>query len=209
MAFVFLMTAVITVSADEQIVFDGEAADFIVVHQPVDDEGNVIRVMPGDVAKRQLTVSSEAARGVKATIYVRPLVKVVLDGSTVEEYLPDVNVFVEKSVENRMAYMFDFAAEQYDASGEWLLLGTIYSGGEVNLDLTLEFPITLGNEYQDADFYLEFKIQEFPKEPDDPLPPQTGDSGKIVIFACAATVAGVLVLIPILSRRRRDNEVEE
>ena len=209
MAAVLCMTAVISVSADEQFVFEGNAQDFIYVHEPVDEEGNLIRVMPGDHAERDLTVINDISRGVKVNIYVRPIVKVVLAGSTVEEYLPDVIVTVNKSEDNRMAYMFDQAAIDVDENNEWIMLGTLYSGGEVNLDLTLDFPITLGNEYQDSDFYLDFMIQEFPKEPDDPEPPQTGDTNQVVLFSCVSAVALVLILIPIISRKRRRGEAED
>ena len=209
MAAVLCMTAVISVSADEQFVFEGNAQDYIYVHEPVDDEGNLIKVMPGDHAERDLTVINDISRGVKVNIYVRPVVKVVLEGSTVEEYLPEVIVTVDKSENNRMAYMFDQAAVDVDENSEWIMLGTLYSGGEVNLDLTLEFPITLGNEYQDSDFYLDFMIQEFPKEPDDPEPPQTGDTNQVVLFSCVSAVALVLILIPIISRKRRRGEAED
>lgn len=209
MAAVLCMTAVISVSADKQFVFEGDAQDFIYVHEPVDEEGNLIRVMPGDHAERDLTVINDISRGVKVNIYVRPIVKVVLAGSTVEEYLPDVIVTVNKSEDNRMAYMFDQAAIDVDENNEWIMLGTLYSGGEVNLDLTLDFPITLGNEYQDSDFYLDFMIQEFPKEPDDPEPPQTGDTNQVLLFSCVSAVALVLILIPIISRKRRRGEAED
>ena len=147
---------------------------------------------------------NDVSHGTKINIYVRPIVKVVLEGSTVEEYLPDVIVTVNESEDNRMAYMFDQAAIDVDENNEWIMLGTLYSGGEVNLDLTLEFPITLGNEYQDADFYLDFMIREFPKEPDDPEPPQTGDTNQVVLFSCISAVALVLILLTIVSRRRRE-----
>ena len=209
LAAVFCFCAVISVSADNTFIYEGNAQDFIYVHEPVDEEGNLIRVMPGDHAERDMTVVNDISRGVKVNIYVRPLVKVVKAGSGVTEYIPEVGVVVEKSQDNRMAYMFNTANQQLDENSEWLLLGTLYSGGEVNLDLFLDFPITLGNEYQDADFYLEFRIQEFPTEPDDPQPPQTGDTAMTVIFSCTAAVAIVLVLIPIVARRRRRADDEE
>lgn len=201
---VLCMTAVISVSADQQFVFKGKAKDYIHVHEPVDDKGNLIKVMPGDRVERDLTVMNDVSHGTKINIYVRPIVKVVLEGSTVEKYLPDVTVTVDKSENNRMAYMFEQATIGSDENSEWIMLGTLYSGGEVNLDLTLEFPITLGNEYQDADFYLDFMIQEFPKEPDDPESPKTGDANRVVLFSCISAVALVLILLTVVSRRRRE-----
>ena len=210
MACAVCMSAVIPAFADDSIIYDGEAHEFVFVHDEYHEDGEEIKVMPGDTIKRKLTVKNDPDRDVKVNIFVRPLVKVTFDGSDVAEYLPEISVDITKAKENRMAYMFEEAAAQSDETDEWIMLGTLYSGGEVNLEVTLDFPIELGNEFQGAAFYLEFRVQEFPKEPDDPEPPQTGDSGAVVLFSCAAAVAIVLILIPIVvRRRRRDDEAEE
>ena len=209
LAAVFCFSAVISVSADDSIIYDGEAHEFIFVHDEFNESGEEVKVMPGDTIKRKITVKNDVQHGVKVNIYVRPLVKAHFSGSTVSEYLPEVTVSVSKMKENRMAYMFVESSAQVDESSEWIMLGTLYSGGEVNLEVILDFPITLGNEFQGAEFSLEFRVQEFPTEPDDPLPPQTGDSNNVVIFTCVAGVAIVLVLIPIIARRRRRADDEE
>ncbi len=209
LAAIFCMSAVISISADDSIIYDGESHEFVFVHDEVDEDGEEIRVMPGDTIKRKLTVKNDAERGVKVNIFVRPLVKAIGSETGVAEYLPEVTVSIAKASENRMGYMFEASADQLDENGEWLMLGTLYSGGEVNLEVTLDFPVTLGNDFQGSAFYLEFRVQEFPKEPDDPEPPQTGDDGMVVIFSCTAAVAIVLVLIPIVSRRRRRDAEEE
>ncbi|MBO5702790.1 MAG: hypothetical protein J6S71_10155 [Clostridia bacterium] len=209
LAVIFCMSAVISVSADDSIIYDGESHEFIFVHDEVNESGEEIRVMPGDTIKRKLTVKNDAERDVKVNIFVRPLVKAIDSESGSADYLSDVTVTVAKAKENRMAYMFEASADQLDESGEWLMLGTLYSGGMVDLEVTLDFPITLDNEFQGAEFYLEFRVQEFPKEPDDPEPPQTGDVNNVVLFSCVSAVALVLILIPIVSRRRRRDEEEE
>ena len=209
LAVVCCLTAMIPISADDSIIYDGESHEFVFVHDEVDEDGEEIRVMPGDTIKRKLTVKNDAERGVKVNIFVRPLVKVIGSETGVAEYLPEVTVTIAKARENRMGYMFEASADQLDENGEWLMLGTLYSGGEVNLEVTLDFPVTLGNDFQGAAFYLEFRVQEFPKEPDDPEPPQTGDVNNVVLFSCTAAVATVLILIPILARRRRRDAEEE
>lgn len=199
-------TSMIAVSADDSIIYDGESHEFVFVHDEFHEDGEEIKVMPGDSIKRKLTVTNNVEQGVKVNIFVRPLVRAHFEGSEVYEYLPEVTVTVAKAKENRMAYMFDAPTEQIDQTGEWIMLGTLYSGGVVDLEVTLDFPITLGNEFQGAEFYLEFRVQEFPKEPDDPEPPQTGDVNNVVLFSSAAAVCIVLILIPILARRRRRDE---
>lgn len=209
LAVIFCMSAVISVSADDSIIYDGESHEFIFVHDEVNESGEEIKVMPGDTIKRKLTVKNDVERDVKVNIFVRPLVKVIGSETGVAEYLPEVTVTIVKARENRMGYMFEASADQLDENGEWLMLGTLYSGGEVNLEVTLDFPVTLGNDFQGAAFYLEFRVQEFPKEPDDPEPPQTSDVNNVVLFSCTAAVATVLILIPILARRRRRDAEEE
>ena len=200
MAFSFCIASILAVSADDSIIYDGESKEFVFVHDEDNDSGEVVKVMPGDTIKRRLTVTNNVELGVKVQIYVRPVVKAI--GNTGDaEYLSQVGVTIAKAKENRMAYMFE-TADQLDENGEWILLGTLYSGGVVNLEVTLDFPVTLGNDFQDAEFHLEFKVQEFPKEPDDPQAPQTGDDS-FILWCCIGAVVVTLVMIPIVSRRRR------
>jgi len=105
-----------------------------------------------------------------------------------------------------MAYMFDAAADQTAQLTDWVCLGTLYSGGEVNLDVTLSVPVEMGNEFQDQIGYLdwEFKVEEYPAEPDDPRPPQTGDNTEIIFYLLIAVVA-ILILFIIWKRRKKDD----
>ena len=88
---------------------------------------------------------------------------------------------------------------------DWVYLGTLYSGGEVNLILNLDIPIELGNEYQDAIGYIdwEFKAEELPIDPDDPKPPQTGDNSNLYLYAMLASVSGIALVI-LIPKRKKD-----
>jgi hypothetical protein len=122
-----------------------------------------------------------------------------------EDFLSKLHLTVAKSEENEMAYMFDAAADQTAGMTDWVLLGTLYAGGEVNLVLNLEIPIELGDDFQDAIGYIdwEFKAEEMPKEPDDPVKP--GDSSSIIIYGIIA-VFSLVALFFFLTKRRKQTE---
>ena len=120
------------------------------------------------------------------------------------DFLSQLDLRVAKDEDSEMAYMFDAAADQTGGMTDWVYLGTLYSGGEVNLILNLDIPIELGNEYQEAIGYIdwEFKAEESPIDPDDPKPPQTGDNSNLYFYAMLAGVSGIALVILILKRKK-------
>ena len=72
-----------------------------------------------------------------------------------------------------------------------MCLGTLYSGGEVDLDVTVNVPAEIGNEFQETVGYLDwqFKAEEFPIENSDPSKPKTGDDFNAWIWVIAAGAA--------------------
>ena len=109
-----------------------------------------------------------------------------------------------------MAYMFDAAANETAGLTDWVYLGTIYSGGEVNLDVILNVPVELSSEYQDQIGYLdwEFKIEELPVEPDDPKPPKTGDDSNLWIWVTAMLLSGAFLIILIIWRKKNKDKAQ-
>lgn len=85
-----------------------------------------------------------------------------------------------------------------------MYLGTVYSGGEITLDVTLDVPLTLDNTFQQAIGYLDwcFKVEELPVEPDDPKPPQTGDRFNLPFFVILAGMSGLALLLLLVVKRR-------
>lgn len=169
-------------------------------HSPTDLFTEYKGLMPGDSVRQDITVKNDSSYGVKVKLYVRS------HGAHEDsvDFLSKLHLTVAKSENNEMAYMFDAAADQTGGMTDWVYLGTLYSGGEVNLILNLDIPIELGNEYQDAIGYIdwEFKAEELPIDPDDPKPPQTGDNSNLYFYAMLAGVSGIALVILILKRKK-------
>lgn len=214
---VLLMTALLLLSfavnsfaADGKVTYSGNAGDF--VFEPGSDQSltdlfpNFKGVMPGDSLTQKITVKNDADDKVKVKIYIRSL------GAHEDsvDFLSKLGLKVAKSEENKMAYMFDAAASEPAQLADWVYLGMLYSGGEVNLDVTLNVPVELDNEYQNKIGYLdwEFRIEEYPVDDDDPKPPQTGDNSNVELWL---TVAGVslAVLVILLVWRKKNRERAE
>ena len=169
-------------------------------HSPTDLFTEYKGLMPGDSVRQDITVKNDSSYGVKVKLYVRS------HGAHEDsvDFLSKLHLTIAKSENNEMAYMFDAAADQTGGMTDWVYLGTLYSGGEVNLILNLDIPIELGNEYQDAIGYIdwEFKAEELPIDPDDPKPPQTGDNSNLYFYAMLAGVSGIALVILILKRKK-------
>ena len=197
-------------AADGKVTYDGNAKEFIFnprsEHSPTDLFPNFKDVMPGDSLTQKITVKNDAAHNVKVKIYIRSL------GAHEDsvEFLSKLGLKVQKSDENDMAYMFDAAANETAQLTDWVYLGMLYSGGEVNFDVILDVPIELENEFQSKIGYLdwEFRIEEFPVEPDDPQAPQTGDNSNLGLWF-TIMICSLLMLIILFLWRRKNREREE
>lgn len=206
-----LLSSTVTVfAADGKVTYSGNAGNFVFEpgsdHSLTDLFPNFKGVMPGDTLTQKITVKNNADNKVKVKIYIRSL------GAHEDsvEFLSQLGLKVAKSSDNEMAYMFDAAANETAQLTDWVCLGTLYSGGEVNLDVTLNVPASLDNEYQSKIGYLdwEFMIQEFPIEDTDPKPPQTGDNSHMGLWFAIMLCSGAMLII-LLVWRKKDKENEE
>ena len=212
--FVVLVLALSSVlpvyAADGKVTYSGNAGNFVFEpgsdHSLTDLFPNFKGVMPGDTLTPKITVKNDADNKIKVKIYIRSLGA----HEDSKEFLSQLGLKVQKSEDNEMAYMFDAAANETAQLTDWVCLGTLYSGGEVNLDVTLNVPVELPNEYQNKIGYLdwEFMIEEFPVEPDDPKPPQTGDNSHMGLWFALMLCSGAMLII-LLVWRKKDKENEE
>lgn len=202
-----LTCALPALAAEGTVTYSGDAGKFIFApgstYSPTDLFPNFKDVMPGDSISQPITVKNDASRKVKVKIYMRAL------GAHEDsvEFLSQLHLRVEKSENNTMAYMFDAAADQTAQLTDWVCLGTLYSGGKVNLNVILDVPVELDNRYQRQIGYLdwEFRVEEYQISPSDPQPPKTGDvfnpwlwGGLMAVSACA-----VMILIIAWKRRKK------
>ena len=197
-------------ASDGKVTYSGNAGNFVFEpgsdHSLTDLFPNFKDVMPGDTLTQQITVKNNADNKVKVKIYIRSL------GAHEDsvDFLSQLGLKVAKSEENKMAYMFDAKANEIAQLDRWVCLGTLYSGGEVNLDVTLTVPVELDNEFQNDVGYLdwEFMVEEFPIEEGDPKPPQTGDNSHMGLWF-ALMLSSLTMLIILLFWRKKDKENEE
>lgn len=198
-------------AAGSSVSYDGDSRQFVFEPgskgSPTDLFTDFKGVMPGDSITQKITVKNDAKKNVKVKIYLRSLG--AREGSA--ELLSQCGLRVKKSDGNEMAYMFDAPADETAGLTDWVCLGTLYSGGKVDLDVILTVPTELPNSYQgDAEYFIdwEFMVEEFPVEEGDPQAPQTGDNSHVVLWFVVA-LCSLILLVILLVLRKRDGEKDE
>ena len=196
--------ATTALAADSSVTYSGNSGNFIFApgsdYSPTDLFDEFKGVMPGDTLTEQIVVKNNANNKVDVKIYMRAL---GATGGTenYEEFLNQMKLTVTQSGNVKL---FEAPADETAQLTNWKALGTFKSGASVTLDVMLEVPIEMGNEFQDAvgELQWEFRVEEYPVKEG----PQTGDETPLALYGAAAVLCAVGIVFLIATKRKKRNE---
>lgn len=214
--FAVVMTLSLTITAfaaDGNVTYKGDAKEFIFEpgseYSPTDIFANYKGVMPGDQLTQTIHVKNDVKDNVKVKLYMRSL-GAQLD---TDDFLKQMTLTVK---ENGKSKLFDAPANETAQLTDWVCLGTIYPDGEVMLDVTLNVPLSMGNNCQEQIGYLDwqFMAEEIAISEDDPQNPvnkdttkkfhipKTGDITNIQLLLMLMVISGCILAVLLYERKR-------
>ena len=204
-------------AAGSEVSYMGQAEKFIFSPGTKESPTNLFpdfqNVIPGDTITQQILVKNKEKVDIK--IYLRSL---GADKDS-EEFLSQLKLTV---TQEGSSAKYTSPADEKGNLSEWVCLGTLKPGAEIKLNVTLEVPVTMGNEFQDQAGYIdwEFKVEEFPTpQPDDDSKEDstndssvtgknpvgnvaTGDNSMIILYG-SLMLGALLMLIVLFNTRRK------
>ena len=202
-----VLSMCVTAFAAGSVTYDGNAREFIFApgseYSPTDLFADFKNVMPGDSITQQIQIRNDESNGVKVKLYMRSLGA----QEATAAFLSQMTLAVKQHGDS---ILFAAPADERAQLTDWVYLGTIFSGGDITLDVTLEVPATMGNHYQEQTGYIDwqFKIEELPTEPGDPEPPKTGDTTDILLY-CGIMLCSLIGLIAFCIAHRLNRQIRE
>ncbi len=188
-----------SVFAAGNVFFDGDAMDFIFTpgsnYSPTDLFTDFKEVMPGDSITQQILIDNSVAEGKSVKLYMRSLG--AQEGT--DEFLSQMTLTV---VQDGSSILYEAPADQTAQLTDWVYLGKVYEGGEILLDVTLNVPVTMGNEFQNQIGYIDwqFMVEEIIEKA-----PETGDDAKIFyLLASTVALASFAVILLVLRKKNRE-----
>ncbi len=180
--------AVPALAAGSTVTYESSADKFVFLPDS-DLFQNFKGVMPGDSLTQQITVKNDTSNGIKVKIYLRA-------EAVDQQYQAFLSRMNLKVVQDGSSVLFDAAADKQGGLASNVCLGTFYSGADVDLDVTLNVPLEMGNEFQDSTGLIRwvFTAEELPISPDDP---KTGDAVNVWVYGAvfAGSAVGLAALL--------------
>ena len=218
-----VMSFTVHAHAAGSVTYVGDANKFIFAPGTKDSPTNLFEnfqsVMPGDTLTESILVRNDTSHDIK--VYIRSLGA----QEDTEEFLSQMNLTVTQKDDS---ILFKASANETAQLTEWVCLGTVYSNAEIPLDIILEVPITMGNDYQNVIGYIdwEFKIEELPEEPSgSELPndfhepeeseggvvalPKTGDSSHVLLYSILMIISSIALFSRVIFKARENRNLTE
>ena len=207
-------------AATSHVTYEGNAQEFIFEpgsdYSPTDLFTDFKGVMPGDQLNQNIEIKNNGSADVNVEIFVKA------EGAVEdEEFLNQMNLTVTDKGDSEL---FNAPADQTAGLTDWVSIGTLEKGADTELNVALNVPITMGNDFQDRIGTLnwKFKVAEYPiavepgENPDstakpdgdnatvEPGVPQTGDYVQLGLYAIICV--GALVLLIYLFRMKHSRK---
>lgn len=186
-------------AAEGNVKYTGHAGEFIFApgskYSPTDLFPDFKDVMPGDTITQKIVIKNDGDTNVK--ISMRSL------GAHEDsvKFLKELKLTVVQLTDTKL---FEAEADQKAQLTEWRALGTIAPGGEVVLEVKLEVPTSLDNNFKSLIGYIDW---EFLAEELEGTGPQTGDYMNYLPWVIGLTASAVLIIF-IIAKRRKEQEEE-
>ena len=223
---VCLLSGLAVTASASQVTYEGNSKEFIFTpgseYSPTDLFENFKNVMPGDKISQKITVVNHGPGNAITKIYMKALGPTPVaddtplgNGNDADDY---TNKPVYQALLNQLKMtvkvvagdikLFDAPANETDGLTDWVLLGTLHYGGEVELEVTLEVPITMGNEFQDVAAELDwvFKVEE--EIPSD-KPVDTGDTTQTALYATIFGASAAVIVLLIIYKKKSEEKAAE
>jgi hypothetical protein len=172
MAFLLSGTTVVEASS---VTYVNQAERFVFIPSDTDLFQNFKGVMPGDERTQKIDVGNDSDVSVKIYLKINPV------SEQDEAFLQQMKLIIEDGEE----VLFEEMLDQQGQFSEFILLGQLEPDKEMTIDLTLEIPLSMNNDFMDQEAQVEwiFKVEEISgKLPDtenpEPTLPATGTMGE-------------------------------
>ena len=206
LALLILLTMLTPALAAGSVQYVGGSKKFVFKpgseQSPTDLFGSFKDVMPGDKLTETIEVRNDLKTDTKIKVYLRS------KGSqeNTQEFLSQLKLSVQKQGGDEL---FNATAEQSGQLQEWTYLATIKPKEKIQLDLTLQVPIELGNAYQNQTGYIdwEFKVEEVPygeETGSSDTIPETGDRNNLIFYGGLILLSLVMLFLLFFAKKKEE-----